>query len=373
MIRNQKLFCPGPVMVSDRVKLSLLHDDMCHRVPEFENILKNIQKNLLSVFKANDDYTTLLITGSGTAANETVISSYFTPNDEVLLIKNGEFGERLEELLQIHEVKATVLQYDWGEQPELADIEAKLLERPEITAIAMVFHETSTSVINPVSKVGELAHRYSKTYIVDGVSAVGGEDVNVVRDHIDFCTCSSNKCLASLPGVGIICARKSKLEATKTNSTRVAYLNLFRLYKMSERLHQTPNTPSVTMIIALDAAVELLLDEGLDERIQRHKRCAKVIRDGARDLGLELLIDDDVASNTVTSVFLPPNVHWEAFIARLDEKGFTVYAGKGPLKERNMFQIANMGEINEKMCRKFLRVLSATLEECSDNSRRRPT
>ncbi|MBW2635370.1 MAG: alanine--glyoxylate aminotransferase family protein, partial [Deltaproteobacteria bacterium] len=115
----------------------------------------------------------------------------------------------------------------------LADIERKLRERPGITTIAMVFHETSTSVINPVSQVGNLADRYGKAYIVDGVSAVGGEDINVVRDHIDFCTCSSNKCLASLPGVGVICARKSKLEATKANSTRVAYLNLHRLYKMS--------------------------------------------------------------------------------------------------------------------------------------------
>ena len=363
MKRNHYLFCPGPVMVSDHVRQALLHPDMCHRVPAFEGIIRNVQRNLLSVYKANEDYTVLLITGSGTAANETVISSYFTPEDEVLLIKNGEFGGRLEELLQIHEVKTTVLRFDWGELPKLADIETKLKEKPEITTVMMVFHETSTSVINPVSQVGELTHRYGKTYIIDGVSAVGGEDVNVVRDHIDFCTCSSNKCLAGLPGVGIICAKKSKLEATKTNRPRVAYLSLQRLNKMSETLHQTPNTPSVTMFIALDAAVELLLDEGLDERIQRHKRCVKIIRECVRKLGLKLLVDDKVASNTVTSAFLPADIPLTDFIAKLDEKGFTVYSGKGPLKERNMFQIANMGEINEKMCHKFIDSMGETLQE----------
>ena len=97
------------------------------------------------------------------------------------------------------------------------DIERKLKSNQRITTIMMVFHETSTSVINPVKEVGELAHSYGKTYIVDGVSAVGGEDVDVVRDHIDFCTCSSNKCLASFAGVGIICAKIAKLEKTQTN------------------------------------------------------------------------------------------------------------------------------------------------------------
>ncbi len=356
------LFCPGPVMIPEPVRKALLHPDMCHRVPSFENVLKNVQRNLLSVFKAHDTHTVLLITGSGTAANETVISSRFTPHDTVLLISNGEFGERLEELLEIHRVNKVVLRYDWGALPDVAEVEARLQELPAITAVMMVFHETSTSVINPVSRVGELAHRYGKTYMVDAISALGGEDVNVARDHIDFCTCSSNKCLSSLPGVGIICARKSEVEKTADNRVRVAYLNLHRLYKMSETLHQTPNTPSVTMFIALDAAVEELLAEGVVQRIERHRRCARLIRDGVRRLGLELLVDDAVASNTVTSVFLPSTVSLGAFIDEMEQRGFTVYPGKGSLKARNMFQIANMGVIDEAMCRLFLDAMKEVLD-----------
>ncbi len=363
MNKNHYLFCPGPVMVPERVRQALQHPDMCHRVPGFEGVIQNIQKNLLPIFNANDDYTILLITGSGTAANETVISSYFAPDDEVLLIKNGEFGERLEELLGIHEVKTTIIQYDWGALPDITDIENQLKQNPGITAIMMVFHETSTSIINPVSQIGELAHRYGKKYIVDGVSAVGGEDVNVLRDHIDLCTSSSNKCLASLPGVGIICARKSELERTKHHPIRVAYLNLNRLYKMSETLHQTPNTPSVTMFIALDAAIETLLEEGLENQISRYKQSARVIRKGVAEMGLKLLADDRVMSNTVTSVFLPEKIPMEQFIEKMEIKGFTLYPGKGDLKAKNMFQIANMGKVNEEMCLELLKVLSETIDE----------
>ncbi len=362
MEKNHFLFCPGPVMVSDRLRKALLHPDMCHRVPAFEDCIQNIQKNLLKIYKADDDYTVLLITGSGTAANETVVSSYFSPQDKVLLIKNGEFGERLEELLAIHEVATTTIGYDWGTPVNPLDIENRLRQDPAITAIMMVFHETSTSMVNPVSAIGDLAARHGKHFVVDGVSAVGGEDVDMVRDHIDICTCSSNKCLASLPGVGIICARRSELDRTRNNRTRVAYLNLHRLYKMSETLHQTPNTPSVTMFMALEAAVERLLDEGLENQISRHQRCARIIRDGVRKMGLKLLIPDDRAANTVTSVFLPTSVRLEAFIDAMERRGFTLYPGKGILKEKNMFQIANMGEVNEEMCSHLLKAMAEIIE-----------
>lgn len=363
MENKHYLFSPGPVTVSEVVKQSLPHDDMCHRVPEFEKVIVSTQKNLQKIYKANDDFTILLITGSGTAANETVISSNYSDNDHVLLINNGEFGCRLEELLEVHGIKTTVMNYDWGELPTLAEIEDQLKENSNITALAMVHHETSTGLINPVTQVGNLANQYGKTYFVDAVSAVGGEDVNVVRDHIDLCTTSSNKCLASYPGVGIICVKKSRIEAIRDNKIRVAYLNLHRLYEYSEKYHQTPNTPSVTMFIALEAAVRRINDEGLQNQIDRHKRCAKVIRDGIRKMGLRILVDEKNAANTVTSVFLPENVELESFIQKLEDNGYTVFSGKRHLKEQRMFQIANMGAITEDICEGFLKTVEETLNE----------
>jgi 2-aminoethylphosphonate-pyruvate transaminase len=348
-------------MVAESVRQALLHPNIGHRVPAFEEIMKSIQQDLLEIFKASDDYTALLITGSGTAANETVISSAFTDSDEVLLINNGEFGCRLEELLQIHEVKTTVLNYDWGQRPNLVEIEELLKSKPTITAVMLVHHETSTGLLNPVPQIGKLAAQYKKSFIVDAVSSLTGEDLDVVRDNIDFCTTSSCKCLASLPGVGIICAKKAKLEQIKNNKIRIAYLNLSRLYEMSHTRSQTPNTPSVTMFIALEAALKRLLEEGLQNQIDRHRRCAAIIRDGVKNLGLKMLLEPEVSSNTVTSVFLPEGVALIDFVSKLDQKGYTVYPGKRHLKEKGMFQIANMGEIDERMCRGLLNEMEKTL------------
>jgi 2-aminoethylphosphonate-pyruvate transaminase len=117
------------------------------------------------------------------------------------------------------------------------------------------------------------------------------------------------------------------------------------------------------MFYALDTAVQELLDEGLEDRINRHKRCAKIIRDRVKQLGLQMLVEEGLASNTVTSVFLPKSIRLEVFIQRLDEKGYTVYPGKRHLKEQNMFQISNMGQIYEDNCHDFLEAMTETLEE----------
>lgn len=356
------LFCPGPVTVSERVRQTLLHPDIGHRMPQFKNIFKSLQEKFLQIYKANKDYTILFITGSGTAANETVISSYFKDEDEALLIVNGEFGLRLQEMLDTHGIRNVTLSYEWGKLPNLEDIKNELEKNDKIKAVLAVFHETSTSVINPIREIGELAKKYDKTFIVDAVSALGGEDLDVIRDNIDFCTSSSNKCLASLPGIGIICAKIKELERIKVNKQRVTYLNLSKLYE-SSKIYQTPNTPSTTIFLALNEAVTELLEEGVENRIKRYRNCAKIIRDGMRKMGLKFLTDEKIMANTLTSVFLPKEIGLNDFIQKLDQKGFTVYSGKRHLKEQNMIQIGNMGQIYEDICHGFLKAMSKTLKE----------
>ena len=267
-------------------------------------------------------------------------------------------------MLEVHGIKTTVLSFECGDFPDLTEIENQLKKDPTITGMAIVYHETSTGMINPVRQMGNLSKQYGKTFFVDAVSALGGEDVDVVRDHIDLCTSSSNKCLASYPGIGIICAKKSSLEATRHNKIKITYLNLHRLLEYSEKYHQTPNTPSVTLFIALDAAVKHIVNVGLQNQISRYRQCAKVIREGVKKMGLKMLIENEHASNTVTSVFLPEKVNLKVFIQKLEDKGYTVYSGKRHLKKQGMFQIANMGAITEEMCLRFLETMADAIKEC---------
>jgi len=346
-------------MASERVHKAALHEDICHRVPEFEGLIKRLQENLLKVFQANDEYFILPITGSGTAANEAVISSYFFDGKRALLVNNGEFGCRLADLLITHDVPFTHLECEWCKMPDVEEIESHIKSK-DIDAVIMVCHETSTGMLNPLEEVGRLAHTYGKTFIVDGVSAVGGESMNMVENHIDFCTTSSNKCISGLPGVGIVCAKISRLEAMNGQKPKTNYLNLYNQYRMLLTAKQTLNTPSTTIFYTLDEAVEELLEEGLENRIKRYRECAAMIRHKVKKLGMRMVIDEKYASNTVTTLLLPQEVPVDDFIVEMEVNGYTVYPGKRHLQEQNAFQIGNMGHIFPDMTERFLEVLEAT-------------
>lgn len=363
MIEKKMLFTPGPVMTSDKVKAVLAHPDMSHRRPIFEQVVDSVRAKLLKLFRADDRYTTVVVSGSGTAANETALSSIIKDSDEILLIKNGEFGKRLDGILTCYHYTFHKLEYAWGQLPDMKEVENALVKNKDIQWICMVYHETSTGMINPVNEVGELANKYGRKLFVDSVSAIGGEDIDVVRDHIDVCTGVPNKAVCGMTGASFICAKRSSVPVLGVEvPRRNIYLNLQKHIEWADKCSQTPNTPSVTMFVALDAALQELFEEGLENRIKRYQTCAKIIRDGVRELGLRLLLPDELSSNTVTSVFLPEGVKLADFVDELDRRGYVVYPGKGHFYDRNMFQIANMGQIEPEHCRDFLRVLEETLE-----------
>jgi 2-aminoethylphosphonate-pyruvate transaminase len=355
------LFCPGPVLTSERVKSVLIHPDMGHRRPFFEQVVVQAREKILEIVGADDNYTAVIISGSGTAANESILSSIIQETDEVLLIINGEFGERLKEILSCYGCTIHVLSYPWGQPLSLIDIESTLIENPNIQLVSVVFHETSTGMRNPIRQIGQLVSDYGRKLFVDCVSAFGGEDLNVIRDHIDICSGVPNKALGGLPGVSFVITKRSIIP--NNLKPKNIYLNLSKHIVMADQCNQTPNTPSVTMFLALNEALQELLDEGLDNRIRRYQECAKIIRDGVHELNLKMLIPDEWYSNTVTSVFLPQSINLSGFIDELDNRGYVVYPGKRHLYSQNMFQIANMGQIYPGDCKKFLGVLKETIQD----------
>jgi len=348
------LFAPGPVLTSERVKKAALNPDLCHRSKMFEELYKNLRLKLNRLFNANDNYISIVVSGSGTASNETVLSSVFEENESLLLVSNGEFGNRLKEIAECYGVKTNIVGFDWGKYPDISRIENVLKKDKSIKLISMVYHETSTGMINPVHEVGKLAKKYNKLYHVDAISAIGGENVDVIRDQIDFCTGVPNKSVSGHPGVSFVCVSKKAFNEVKDVKGRNVYLNLQRHIKLAEEKNQTPNTPSVVMFLVLKEALEELFEEGIENRINRYKEDATIIRAQIREFDLKLLIEDeDIMSNTVTSVFLPEKISVYDFVNKMYEKGYVIYLGKGPLLERNMFQIANMGQIYPEDCRKF--------------------
>ena len=365
MIEKKLLFAPGPVMSDARIKEAALAPDLCHRRPMFEEVYRGVRDSLLKLFHASkEEYTTVVVTGSGTASNETVLSSVVEDGKKVLLITNGVFGNRLRAIIECYGLGMNLLEFEWATLPDLERIEEELKKDKDISLVSMVYHETSTGMINPVHEVGELAKKYGKMYHVDTISAIGGEDVDVVRDNIDFCTGVANKAVGGQPGVSFVCTKKAALEKIQNVPRRNIYLNLQHHIREAEEHNQTPNTPSVVMFITLGKALEVYFEEGQDKVIKRYKEDAKIIREILKEAGLKLLLDDEsVMANTVTSAFLPKEMDVNEFIAKMDDNGYVLYLGKGPLLEQNLFQVANMGQIFPEDCRSFGKVLNSVLKE----------
>ena len=352
------LFSPGPVMVEEPVRQALLHDDICHRSPEFEAVYKSITEKVVQLFEGDETYCSVVVSASGTAANETCLSSVFNEGDEALLINNGEFGNRLFEILSKYQIPTTNMEFGWANLPDLAAVEEELKKNENIKWVCMVFHETSTGMINPVHEVGELVQKYGRHFYVDCVSAAAGEHIEVAKNHIDLCSSVGGKCLGAYPGSAYVCGKEEIMASVTPEMGKNVYLNLGKHYQMMKKCYQTPNTPNVTLFWALDAALDWTLKkETLAGRIARYQECAKILRDGLREMGLRFLLPEEQMSNTVTSVFLPEGKDVTEFIAELAEDGYTVYAGKGKYFDMNMFQVANMGAIYPDDCRKFLETL----------------
>lgn len=243
-------------------------------------------------------------------------------------------------------------------------IKARLLEEDKgIDVVAMVHQETSTGMINPVRKVGELCKKYQRTLVVDAISSLAGEKLSVREDNIDFCISGANKAIASFPGLSFVCAKRDKLDSTKDNR-RTFYLDLYTHFYNEEILNGPPFTPAVQIFFALETALDELIAEGIDNRVNKYKSLAETVRNGLAKLGLELFLPPQYRSNTVTSVLLPQGISFESLHNKLKAKGFIIYAGKGPLSGKT-FQVANMGALTTEDIYKFLEAFKASLKELS--------
>lgn len=358
------LFCPGPVRVSPGVKAALAAPDIGHREIEFSDLLGRVREKLDRVFGARTPglYATAVLTGSGSAANEALIGSAAVRR-RLLVLANGEFGERLYETARYHDVDVTAHMQRWAEPFALDRIEAAMASG-RFDAVAWVHHETSTGMLNPLAEVAALAHRYRLDTFVDAVSSVGGLPIDIEAHGITFCTGTANKALAGLAGLAFVCGRRDAFDALAGVRARSMYLDLYRHYRDNDKRGQTPNTPAVNLFFALDAALDELLAQGLAHRCAELEALALRLRRGFSRLGLRPIIPEPLMSPLLTTLELPDGLTSAEFHERMKAAGYVVYAGKGVFHGR-VFQVANLGALTTTHCDALL----ATLERiCEDRS-----
>jgi 2-aminoethylphosphonate-pyruvate transaminase len=357
-MKSYILLNPGPVNVSPRVQQALLRGDLCHREEEFSDLLVAIRTKLLHAF-APRDYTAVPISGSGTLAVEAMVSSAMPEGKKLLVINNGVYGERMLRMAEAHRIPTVELRYNWTERPDLAQIESTLHADPAIHAVALVHHETTTGLLNLVNEVGAITRRASRWLLLDAVSALASEELDMVRDGVDLCACTANKCIQGLPGVSFVLVRNEAMAAMQQYPQRSLYLHLPLHWEAQER-RSIPFTPSVQAWYALDEALDELLEETVAKRIQRYHAAAQLLREGFARLGLKPLLPSDLQSHSLTSLMLPDGVTYPPLHDGLKERGFVIYEGQGKL-QTGVFRVANMGHLTLDDFRRFLTALEAVL------------
>ena len=357
-MRQYILLNPGPVNVSPRVRQALLRGDLCHREEEFSDLLAAVRTKLLRAFAPNG-YTAIPLSGSGTLAVEAMVSSALPEGGKLLVINNGVYGERMLRMAEAHRIPTVELRYGWTDRLDLGQIEEALKADPAIVAVALVHHETTTGLLNLVREVGVITRQAGRLFLLDAVSALGGEELDLARDGVDLCACTANKCIQGLPGVAFVLVRQEVMATILNHPRRSLYLHLPVHWEAHER-RSIPFTPSVQAWYALDEALDELLEEGVAARVQRYRMAAALLREGFSRLGLRFLLPAEQRANSLTSMFLPEGMTYQRLHDGLKERGFVIYEGQGKL-QTGVFRVANMGHLTQEDFRRFLQALADVL------------
>ena len=348
------LLNPGPVNVTPRVTAALSRGDLCHREPECHALLERIRAQLLEAFAPGGGFHSVLVTGSGTAAVEAAVSSVLSERGRLVIVANGVYGERMAAMAAAHRLAHTVVAGDWMAAPDLARVE-QAVRAPDVEAVAVVHHETTTGFLTPVADVGAIARRHGKLLLVDAVSGLAGDALDLDAVGADLVAGTSGKCIQAFPGIGFVLVRAGVLERLRTHPARSLYLSL-----ATYAGNPMPFTPAVQVAYALDEALTELLEETVAGRIARYAGAAAQLREGFARLGLECALPPAHRSNTITALRMPDGATWARLHDGLKARGFVVYEGQGRLA-KELFRVANMGAIGRDDFACFLAALGEVL------------
>lgn len=356
------LMLPGPTTVHPRVLNAMSQAVINHRSAKYGELLTETSQLMADVFRTNNQ--AYLLTGSGTAAMEAAVSNVLNPGEKMLNVVGGKFGERFMKIAQAHGIDTTELAVEWGTAVTPEAVKEALDNDEDIKAISVVHNETSTGVAAPIEEIGKVMKDYDALYIVDTVSSLGGDDVDVDKYGIDICVTGSQKCLAAPPGMAAITLSDDAWAKAENVTPNGFYLDMKAYRKSGDKNPpETPYTPSVSLTYAMNEALKMVQEEGLQNRIDRHHKAAKASVDAVKALGLDLFADEAVSSATVTAVKMPEGITDAEFRGTTRDKyGVELAGGQDHLKG-NVFRIGHMGNISYKELLQTFGAIGMTLKE----------
>ena len=338
------LLNPGPVSLSEGVRRAVTRTDLCHREPEFFNLQDEVIHGLVDIYQCDpEQWTSVLLGGSGTSAMEAMLASLLPKEANVLVLENGVYGERLSRIAQIYDIKHQSLKADWSEAIDMQAL-AGLLATGDFSHVLAVHHETTTGRLNPVDEIAALCTKSGVQLLLDAVSSFGAEAIPFTEESLLAVAATANKCLHGIPGLAMVLCRRDALKQEIEPRTLSLHL---QGWADQQAKQSTPFTPSVNSLLGLAQALrELGKQGGWSARRSRYRKLAGHVADTCHALGVGQWLSAAESSCVLRAYHLPADMTYNELHDGLKQHGFIIYAGQGDLATR-LFRISTMGEISD--------------------------
>ena len=353
-----QLRIPGPTPCPPEVLQAMARQMVNHRGEEFVNTLNSVTDKLKQVFQTKNDV--FILTGSGTGGLEAAIVNTLSPGDKVLAVSIGVFGDRFTKIAQVFGAEVVPLSFEWGQAADVDAIRQALQANPEIKAVMVTHNETSTGVTNDLAAISSVVKGAGKLLLVDAISSMSSIDLLVDDWHCDVVVTGSQKGWMVPPGLTMLSVSEEAWQAHANARMPRLYWDFAQAKRYLER-GQTPWTPAVSIVFALDVALDMMLKEGLPNIVARHARVGKIAREGVKSLGMSLFADEKYASNTVTSVVPADGVDANKLRKIVREEHQIVLGGGQQKLDGKIFRIGHLGWVTEDDIDKVISTLKVAL------------
>ncbi len=357
-MRKVRLLTPGPTPVPAEALLAMAEPIIHHRTPEFRKILGEAEEGLKYLFQTKNGV--LIFASSGTGAMEGAVVNLLSPGDKVLVVQGGKFGERWTEICSAYGIETVLIDVEWGRAADPASIEQKLREDSNIKAVFTTLCETSTGAASDIKTIGQLVSKHKAVLVVDAISGLGAMDIQSDNWSIDVLVAGSQKGLMIPPGLGFA-GVSAKAYALMNEAKCPKYYFDFLKAKKSLDKTDTPFTPAINLIIALNKTLRMIKEEGLENIFKRHSLLARATREAMKAIGLEIYAQSP--ADAVTSVKLPDEIDGTELVKKLrDTYGVGIAGGQAQLKGK-IFRIAHLGYMDRFDCLTAVAGIELVLKE----------
>ena len=362
-MKNYKLLTPGPLTTTDTVKKEMLLDH-CTWDDDYKQITQEIRKELLKLAHVSEeDYTVVLMQGSGTFGVESVLTSVIGEDEKLLIAANGAYGKRMASIAEHAKIDYVLYEENFDKVPDAGKIAEYLDEDAKITHVAMVHSETTSGILNDIESVAKVVKERGKTFIVDAMSSFGGVDIQVGELGIDFIISSANKCIQGVPGFSFIICRRDKLMESK-GKARSLSLDLYDQWETMEKDGKWRYTSPTHVVLAFRQALRELEEEGgIEKRQERYEKNNQILIENLAELGIRPYVGADVQGPIITTFYYPEhhNFSFQDMYQYIKERGYAIYPGK--VTDADTFRIGNIGEIYPEDMVKVTAIISEFLKE----------